>query len=128
MDLKDFEKNVSQSLVRHKSILDVLSKLDESSSRVSRSVIKSATQCGCITINAKKQELPKDLNYSELSNFLSNHVEGSLCDSCKDIIKSEIGNHLFYTVALCQSLDLNFSDLVQDQQKKLFTLGKFSLL
>ena len=47
-----FQNDVSESLLRHKSILDVLTKYTESSSRVNRAVAKAVTNCGCIEINA----------------------------------------------------------------------------
>ena len=48
-----FQNDVSESLLRHKSIIDVLTKYSESSSRVNRAVAKAVTNCGCIEINAK---------------------------------------------------------------------------
>ena len=46
-----FQNDVSESLLRHKSILDVLTKYTESSSRINRAVAKAVTNCGCIEIN-----------------------------------------------------------------------------
>ena len=47
-----FQNDISESLLRHKSILDVLTKYTESSARVNRAVAKAVTNCGCIKINA----------------------------------------------------------------------------
>ena len=55
-----FQNDVSESLLRHKSILDIITKYAESSCRINRAVAKSVTNCGCIEINAKKQCLPND--------------------------------------------------------------------
>lgn len=42
----DFQNAVSESLLRHKSVLDILSKLNESEARIDRAVTKSVTNCG----------------------------------------------------------------------------------
>ena len=57
-----FQNDVSESLLRHKSILDILTKYTESSCRINRAVAKAVTNCGCIEINATKQCLPDDDN------------------------------------------------------------------
>ena len=51
----DFQDQASQALIRHKSILDIMAKVDQYSSRINRAVVKSATSCGCIEIHATKQ-------------------------------------------------------------------------
>jgi hypothetical protein len=56
----DFQNAVNESLLRHKSILDILSKLNETEARINRAVTKSVTNCGCVEINASKQQLPED--------------------------------------------------------------------
>ncbi len=52
-----FQDTVDDYLVRHRSILDVMSKLAESNARVNRAVTKAVTTCGCIGIEASKQEV-----------------------------------------------------------------------
>ncbi|QXM07279.1 DUF1573 domain-containing protein [Crassaminicella indica] len=125
--LHKFQNSVSEVLIRHKSILDIISKYQESCARVNRSIIKAATSCGCIHINAKAQEIPKDISYDELKDFLENHISGDLCDICKDKINEEMGNHLFYLVAICNSLDLDIHEILTKQCKNINTLGKYSL-
>ena len=86
-----FQNDVSESLLRHKSILDIITKYAESSCRINRAVAKSVTNCGCIEINAKKQCLPNDDNSLEdLSNCLKTHLDGCLCDNCREVIEREI--------------------------------------
>ncbi|MZQ74904.1 MAG: DUF1573 domain-containing protein [Peptoclostridium sp.] len=123
-----FESRVSESLIRHKSILDVITKLQESASKVNRAIVKSATDCGCIEITAKKQSVPSDITYSELSAYLNSQVEGALCDNCKDVIESELGNHLFYVTSLCNLLDIDFETMLKKEYDKIGALGKYSLL
>ena len=62
-----FQNDVSESLLRHKSILDIMTKYTESSSRINRAVAKAVTNCGCIEIIASKQPLPEQ--YNSLENF-----------------------------------------------------------
>lgn len=125
--LNKFQNSVSEVLIRHKSILDIISKYQESCSKVNRSIIKSATSCGCIHVNAQKQNIPETLSYEELHDFMSNHVSGKLCDTCKDKIEKEIGNNLFYLVAICNTLNLDLNEILTKQCKSIDTLGKYSL-
>ncbi|WP_129599882.1 DUF1573 domain-containing protein [Anaerophilus nitritogenes] len=125
--LNQFQDDVSNVLIRHKSILDIISKYQESCSKVNRCIIKSATNCGCIHIDAKKQSIPDEISYEELKNFMDNHVSGELCEICKDKIEEEIGNHLFYLVAICNSLHLDLNEILFKQSKHIQTLGKYSL-
>jgi predicted house-cleaning noncanonical NTP pyrophosphatase (MazG superfamily) len=123
----NFQSKVSDVLVRHKSILDIISKLEESNSRVNRAVVKSATSCGCISINASKQEYNKE-TLQEVKNHLKTHVEGELCESCKEKIEEEIGNHMFYIASLCNTLGLSLNEIIEKELKELKTLGIYRLL
>lgn len=123
----DFQNSVNESLLRHKSILDILSKLSESQSKVNRAVTKAVTNCGCVKINASRQILPSDEDSLEnLDNCLKSHLEGQLCDSCREIVEREIGNNLFYLTSLCNTLDLNLYDILIKENDKINTLGKFT--
>lgn len=124
----NFQDSVSQLLIKHKSILDVLTKQQESITRVNRAIIKAVTSCGCIEINASKQEISDEISIEHIQDVLDNHLHGQLCEHCKDVIKQEIGNHLFYLAALCNLLDLNLSDIIEKEQKKIHTLGIYNML
>lgn len=122
-----FQNDVSESLLRHKSILDVLTKYTESTSRVNRAVAKAVTNCGCIELNASKQHMTEETNSLEaLSECLHTHVNGSLCDNCREIIEREVGNNLFYLTSLCNILDINLYDVLLKEDDKINTLGKFT--
>ncbi|MTI48369.1 DUF1573 domain-containing protein [Sporosalibacterium faouarense] len=123
----DFQEKVSDVLIRHKSILDVITKLGESNARINRAVIKASTSCGCISINSEKQEYNKE-TLAEVKDSLKSHVSGELCDVCKEKIEEEIGDHLFYIASLCNALDLNLYDILIKEYKELDTLGVYSLL
>ncbi len=123
---EDFQNQVSQFLVRHKSILDIISKMQEYNSRINRAVVKSVTNCGCITIDASKQDFSGE-SYGDLPNKMENHVHGKLCPSCKEVIDSEIGNYLFYLASLCNTLDLDLVDILAKEYDKNNTLGIYSL-
>ncbi|MEG0857489.1 MAG: DUF1573 domain-containing protein [Terrisporobacter sp.] len=123
----NFQNNVSESLLRHKSILDIMTKYSESSARVNRAVAKAVTNCGCVEINAKKQNLHnQNVKIDEFNYDLDTHLNGSLCDNCRDIIEREIGNELFYLTSLCNSIDINLYDVLLKEQDKMNTLGKFT--
>ncbi len=122
-----FQSSVDEVLTRHKSILDILSKLQETSSRVNRAVIKSVTSCGCIQIDASIQEVPEDIDYKDIKSFMNDHLNGEICDVCKEKIAQEIGRNLFYIAALSNSLDINLYDVLINECNKIEALGEFSL-
>ncbi len=126
----NLQDKISDILVRHRSILDVMTKLDESNSRINRAIAKSVTHCGCININASKQELPTDdkSTFSESRDCFKEHVNGKLCEHCKEIIEKEIGNHMFYVGAICNTLGIDLNKSVSKELQKLDTLGVYSLL
>ena len=131
----EFQNSVEDSLLRHKSILDILTKLQESESRVNRSIIKAVTSCGCIKIKAEKQNINysiinDDVENNDLNDIalpLSSHIEGSICDDCRKIIETELGNHLFYITSLCSSLDISLYDILLKEYKKINTFEKINL-
>jgi hypothetical protein len=70
-----FQKTVSEYLVRNRSILDVMTKLQDASTRVNRAIAKTVTSCGCLNIDASKQEIPEDVSYSEVAEYVKSHLE-----------------------------------------------------
>ena len=126
----DLQDNISNILVRHKSILDVMTKLEESNSRINRSIAKAVTNCGCINISATKQEMPTNdkSTFSESKDCFKEHVDGELCETCKEFVEKEIGNHMFYVGAVCNTLGINLNEAVANELSKVNTLGVFSLL
>lgn len=125
--VEEFQDVVGQLLVRHKSILDLLSKYQESCARVNRAIVKAVTNCGCIEIDAKKQNIPPDATLSDLHELMSTHLKGHLCDNCRDIIEKEIGNNLFYLANICNTLDLSMYDILIKEEEVLDTLGIFNM-
>lgn len=124
---QDFEKTVSTYLLRHQSILDLLAKCQESSARTNRAITKSVTTCGCLNIKAQKQPLPPEADLNDLKKFFSSHLEGALCDICREIVMDELGKNLFYTTALCNTLGISLQEIIEEENKKVRTLGKFNL-
>ncbi|MCP2240182.1 MAG: hypothetical protein PWQ59_202 [Thermoanaerobacterium sp.] len=124
----DLQNTVEEFLIRHKSILDILTKIQESSSRVNRAVAKSVTECGCLKINAQKQEIPGDATIEDAHKYIKTHIDGELCDNCREVLETEIGNNIFYIIALCNTLGLNFYDILLKKDKELNTLGVFNML
>lgn len=124
---ESFQETVSRYLIRHRSVLDVMSKLQESCSRVNRALAKAVTTCGCLKINAGRQEYPPEASLGELPRLLSTHISGSLCPECRDVIETEAGQTLFYLAALCELLDLNMEEILEKEHNRVSTLGVFHL-
>lgn len=128
----EFQNCVDEYLLRHRSILDILTKLQETEARTNRAVAKSITNCGCIKIKPGEIRMPtegKDIddNIRILKNRLDNQIEGNLCNDCREIIEKEIGDNIFYIASLCNLLDLNLYDILLKEYNRMNTLGKYSL-
>jgi len=124
----EFQNVVSDLLIRHNSILDILSKLSESACRVNRSVNKAVTTCGCISVDAKKMKLPDDIqSLDQLKEYMDNHIRGKLCPDCEEVVTSELGKMLFYSAALCNAFDISLYDVFIKEYKKASTLGIFNM-
>lgn len=123
----DFQNAVDDSLLRHRSLLDIMTKLDESQGRINRAVAKSVTNCGCIELCGKKQLSPNDnMDMETYKKQLQTHLSGDLCDNCREVLEKEIGNNLFYLASLCNLLDLNIYDILLKEYNKINTLGKYT--
>lgn len=124
----DFQNAVDECLLRHKSLLDIMTKLQESEGRINRAIAKSVTNCGCIEIAAKKQPAPNNdnIDMDTYKKHLNTHLDGELCENCREVLEREIGNNLFYLTSLCNLLDLNLYDILLGEYNKINTLGKYT--
>lgn len=122
-----FQKSVDQFLIQHRSILDVITKYQESNARVNRAIVKAVTQCGCIKIKAEKQIIPSDTKLVEIHKFMNTHLDGTLCENCKEILETELGSNLFYITALCNMLHLDFNNIIKKEEERISTLGIYNL-
>ncbi len=122
-----FQDIVSQYLIRHQSVLDIISKLQEASSRTNRAVVKSITSCGCLKVSAEKQQMPDDISFTQMKEYMDNHLSGRLCEDCCEVLEDEIGKTLFYLAALCDVLNLNLSEIMEKELNRMSTLGIFNL-
>ncbi len=127
MLVDEFQYTVQELLFRNKSIIDSITKFQDSNARVNRSIVKSVTQCGCIRIDAKKQEMPEDGGFEEVRNAMDTHVVGKLCDNCREQIENELGKNLFYIASICNTLDLNLYDILIKEQERVKLLGQYNL-
>ncbi len=125
--IDDFQYTAQELLVRNKSILDLITKFQDSNSRVNRAIIKSVTQCGCLTISAHKQDIPEDASFDEMKNSAAAHVEGTLCENCRDAVERDMGRNVFYLASLCNALDLNMYDIILKENDRIRMLGKYNL-
>ena len=123
----EFQYTVLELLVRNKSIIDQITKYQDSNARVNRSIVKAVTQCGCIKITAHKQNFPEDGDFEDTYESMESHLEGKLCDNCRDLIEKDIGRNLFYLASICNSLDLNLYDIILKEFDRVKLLGKYNL-
>ncbi|MDI6830964.1 MAG: DUF1573 domain-containing protein [Actinomycetota bacterium] len=126
-DCAEFQKTVSEHLVRNRSILDVMTKLQDAATRINRALAKTVTSCGCLSIEARKQELPEEATFSQVANYVKSHIEGKLCPNCADVIEMELGNAMFYLAATCCLLDLDLKSVLERENDRISTLGVYSL-
>ena len=123
----EFQYTVQELLVRNKSIVDSITKFQDSNARVNRSIVKAVTQCGCIRIDANKQDMPEDGDFEEIRNAMETHLKGKLCDNCRDQVEKDIGRNLFYLASICNTLDLNLYDVIIKEQERVKMLGQYNL-
>lgn len=124
---RKFQSTVSNYLIRHRSVLDTTSKFQEASARVNRAIAKAVTSCGCLKVKAGKQPIPKEASLSEATQYMQTHLEGNLCDSCREAIETEIGTALFYLTAICHLLGLDMDEIMHQENDRITTLGLYSL-
>ncbi|NLZ38557.1 MAG: DUF1573 domain-containing protein [Firmicutes bacterium] len=125
--VSQFQTKVSELLIRHRSILDSLTKFQESTSRVNRAFAKAVTNCGCISVSATKQSCPSEADLADYKKYMDSHLQGELCPVCREILEEELGNHLFYLTALCHLLDIKLTDVFATEYDRVTTLGYFHL-
>lgn len=125
--LKSFQDQVSELLLRHRSLLDVISKFQQTNAAVNRSVTKAITECGCIEVSAQKQHYSLDYTAEQIREMLGTHVHGHLCEQCQEVVNSELGRNLFYMSALCNLLEINLEEVVDRESQKCSTLGFFNM-
>lgn len=122
-----FQAAVDEYLIRHRSILDIMTKYQESAARVNRALAKAVTECGCVTVRAERQQVPSTTAYRDLKNFMQTHVEGEPCANCKEILTKEIGHHLFYLAALCNATHVDLLEVMDEECRNVKTLGLYHL-
>lgn len=125
--LDSFQQQVDNFLLRHRSFLDVTSKLQESNARVNRALMKSVTECGCLKVNAKRQAFLEEYKLDQWKKHLDTHLQDHLCENCAHVVKDEMGKSFFYLTALCNLLNFSLTEVVKKESDKLSTLGIFNL-
>jgi NTP pyrophosphatase (non-canonical NTP hydrolase) len=104
-----------------------MSKVQETASRINRSLTKAVTECGCVEVAAKKQTYDSSKNLEENKSYLDTHFSGPLCEHCRDVVTAELGKNFFYLAALCNITDIKLEDVLQKESTRLNTLGVFNL-
>lgn len=125
--LHEFQQQVSELLLRHRSLLDVVTKFSQAGASVNRAVAKSITECGCIELKAQHRDLSAEENFGQALRHTAPDKHGELCENCLDAIRAEMGKNLFYLSALCNLLDIRMDEVVAKEAQKCATLGFFNL-
>jgi len=125
--IDQFQNSVEEVLIRHVSLLDIITKFSEASSKVNRAVAKSTTSCGCMKLTPCSNDLPEDATYDQLKDQAHTELNGELCPVCREKIESEIGNLMFYLAAMCNKADVNMYDVFLKEYDRIQTLGKYNL-
>jgi hypothetical protein len=124
--IEDFQGVVGDTLMRNRSILDIITKIQTSAARVNRAVVKSVTHCGCVQVDGKKQAFSEEAKIENLRDLMSTQLKGKLCPECRPTVEEEIGDMLFYLAALCNTLDISLYDVILKEKDALSTLGSYS--
>lgn len=125
--LDEFQEQTSNLLLRHRSFLDVLSKLHETGGRTNRAITKAITDCGCLNVHAGKQTFTPASTLAEAKESSDTHLEGQLCEHCREFVMTEMGRNLFYLASMCHLLNIRLNDVIDTESEKLSTLGLFNL-
>lgn len=128
-ELEQFQNFIDDLVLRNKSILDQMTKLQDASARLNRTLSKSATTCGCIKMNIIKQQLDfaHITSSEELKSLLSTHIEGYPCPECNEAIEKEMGRVLFYLAAIANTLGISLSSVLENEKTHTNLLGNYSL-
>lgn len=124
--IEELQNQVSETLVRHKSILDIMTKLDEYNARINRAVAKSVTSCGCIRIEAQKQDFSSE-TLTDVLEKVDSHVVGNICPNCKEVLEQEIGAYIYFLASLANTLDFKLKDIVEKELDRTKTLGVYGM-
>ncbi len=126
-DLASLQHLASQYLIRHRSILDVQSKLNESAARISRALAHAVASCGCVQVHAERQRFPAHVGLGDVRGFLSTHLYGEPCERCREAMEDEIGSTLFYLAALCYITGLDLDAILRKERDRVSALGVYHL-
>ena len=128
-ELEGFQTFIDDILIRNKSILDQTTKIQDACTHLCRTISKAATTCGCISIDATKQQYTfyDNTSLDEIKMLMQTHVNGELCDNCQELLEKELGRVLFYLGAIANTFDVSLSEVLQKEKARTEILGKYSL-
>lgn len=127
-ELEQFQTFIDGVLIRNRSILDQMTKIQDACARLNRTISKCATTCGCIKIHVDKQQYPiEDISIEELKFLLSSHIDGYPCKQCNESIEKEMGRVLFYLSSISNTLGISLSSVLESEKSRTEMLGQYSL-
>jgi predicted house-cleaning noncanonical NTP pyrophosphatase (MazG superfamily) len=123
-----FQQSVDDNLIRHRSVLDIMTKLQESNARLNRAIVKAATSCGCISIKSTSMFVPEGITtYREMKNHMDDHIDGELCEICGEAIETELGRCMFYFSALLNTFNFDLEKIMDKEQSRIEAMGTLHL-
>lgn len=128
-ELEQFQNFIDELVLRNKSILDQMTKLQDANARLNRNIAKCATNCGCIELHVTKQQfsLQDTVHYGDLNSLLSTHLDGYPCSKCNELIEKEMGRVLFYLAALANTMGISLSTVLENEKNATSLLSHYCL-
>jgi hypothetical protein len=123
----ELQQVAAQMLLRNKSLLDALTKMQEAGAKTLRSVVKAATRCGCIELSGALQPINSNMTFEEIRGKLNFYKDGEICNECKFAVEKEMGAVLFYMASVCNALDLDMNEIIEKEIERNRLLGGYSL-
>lgn len=120
-----FQDTVRLSLAFNKGILDTLTKHQQACAALSRAVVKAASSCGCIKIQATPQRVPPSTELNNLADMMDTHITGKLCQRCTENIEHEISTSLYYLAAIGNAFDIDIQKVILSEAYRSGLLGKY---
>jgi len=126
-DLATLQHLVSQFLIRHRSILDVQSKLNEATARISRALAYAVVTCGCVQIHAERQCFPATLGWETAVAFSPPTWRGNRASAVGSIWRARSAAPSSTWPPLCHISGLNLDAILRKERDRVSALGVYHL-
>ena len=109
---EDFQFAVENTVKdKDKNILDIITELNRSASRVQSCLIYASSRCGCIKLSSDKSG-----------------ITGELCEKCRYSLELELGGVMFSIAALCSFCNVSMYDVLLTEKRYIELMGNYLLI